>query len=106
MSVLDADPAALDGPFVLKLFVTGTTQMSARAIVNTRRFCEEHLKGRYSLEVVDITRDPSIASKEQLLALPALLKISPSPVRRFIGDMSQVEKILNGLNISSGTSGS
>src|SRR5690349_17309558 len=86
-------------PVVLRLFVSGTTPLSARAIVNTRRMCEDHLDGAYELHVVDITTDPAQARRDRILAAPALLKVSPAPLRRFIGDMSQMDRILSGLGV-------
>lgn len=85
--------------YVLRLYVTGTTRHSMRAIVNVRKFCEEHLHGRHELEIVDISKKLSLAADEQILAAPTLIKKLPLPVRRFIGDMSQTEKILIGLDL-------
>lgn len=85
--------------YVLRLFVTGTTGNSERAIVNIRRICEEHLKGRYDLQIVDISQHPALAEGEQIIAAPTLIKKLPLPLRRFIGDMSQGERILLGLDL-------
>jgi circadian clock protein KaiB len=85
--------------FVLRLYVTGTTPRSSRAIVNIRKICEEHLQGRYDLEVVDISQNPALARDEQVIAAPMLIKKLPLPLRRFIGDMSQTERILVGLEL-------
>jgi len=85
--------------FVLRLYVTGTTPRSARAISNIRRICEEHLEGHYDLEVVDIAQHPTLAEGEQIIAAPTLIKKLPLPLRRFIGDMSQTERILLGLDL-------
>ncbi len=85
--------------YVLRLYVTGTTPHSTRAIVNIRKICEEHLQGRYDLEVVDISQRPTLAEGEQIIAAPTLIKKLPLPLRRFIGDMSQTEKILLGLDL-------
>lgn len=85
--------------YVLRLFVTGTTGNSERAIVNIRRICEEHLKGRYDLQIVDISQHPALAKGEQIIAAPTLIKKLPLPLRRFIGDMSQGERILLGLDL-------
>jgi circadian clock protein KaiB len=84
--------------YVLKLFVTGTTPRSARAVVNVRRICEENLKDNYDLQIIDILRDPTIAAKEQIIAAPTLIKVSPLPMRRFIGDMSETARIIAGLD--------
>ncbi len=94
-----ADDERADKPYRLQLFVTGTSSRSARAIVNVRRICEAHLRDRYSLDVIDITRHPARAREEQLVAVPTLIKLTPTPVRRFIGDMSHTESILGGLEL-------
>lgn len=85
--------------YVLRLYVTGTTRNSERAIVNIRKICEDHLRGRYDLEVVDISQHPTLAEGEQIIAAPTLVKKLPLPLRRFIGDMSQTERILLGLDL-------
>lgn len=86
--------------YVLKLYIVGTTPRATQAIVNIRKLCEEHLQGRYELEVTDITQQPSMASSEQIIAAPTLIKQLPLPLRRFIGDMSQTDRILLGLDLS------
>jgi circadian clock protein KaiB len=83
----------------LRLYVVGTTPASSRAIVNTRRFCEEHLRGAYDLEVIDIALDPSLAASAQVIAVPTLVREMPPPVRRFIGDMSDTAHLLAGLGL-------
>ena len=88
-----------NGRYVLRLYVVGTTPHSKRAIVNIRKICEEHLQGRYELEIVDISRYPTLAEGEQIIAAPTLIKKLPLPLRRFIGDMSQTERILLGLDL-------
>jgi len=85
--------------YVLRLYVTGTTSQSTRAISNIRKICEEHLQGRYELEVVDISQHPTLAIGEQIIAAPTLIKRLPLPLRRFIGDMSRTERILLGLDL-------
>lgn len=85
--------------YILKLYITGTTPRSTQAIVNIRKICEEHLQGRYDLEVVDISQNPTLAEGEQIIAAPTLIKKLPHPLRRFIGDMSQTERILLGLDL-------
>jgi circadian clock protein KaiB len=100
----EAASANLDhARYVLRLYVTGTTRNSERAIVNIRRICEEHLRGRYDLEVVDISEHPTLAQGEQIIAAPTLIKKLPLPLRRFIGDMSQTERILLGLDLRNAT---
>ena len=85
--------------YVLRLYVTGTTRNSERAIVNIRKICEAPLQGRYDLEVVDISQHPALAEGEQIIAAPTLIKKLPLPLRRFIGDMSHTERILLGLDL-------
>jgi circadian clock protein KaiB len=84
---------------VLRLYVTGTTPVSARAIERVQRFCEENLKGRYDLEVIDIYQLPALAKDDQIVATPTLIKVLPAPLRRFIGDLSRIENVLFGLDL-------
>lgn len=91
--------SATDKKFVLKLFVSGATARSSRAVENIRNFCEEHLQGRYELEIVDIYQQPELLEKDQVIAAPTLIKELPPPIRKLIGDMSDVDRILIGLNI-------
>jgi circadian clock protein KaiB len=85
--------------YVLKLYITGATPRSIRAIMNIRKICEEHLEGRFELEIVDIFQQPVLAKGEQIIAAPTLIKKLPLPLRRFIGDMSDTERILIGLDL-------
>ena len=94
-----AQTAPADERYILRLYVTGTTPHSLQAIVNIRKICEEHLAGRYDLEVIDIAQHPTLAEREQIIAVPTLIKKLPVPLRRFIGDMSQTERILLGLDL-------
>jgi circadian clock protein KaiB len=87
--------------YVLRLFITGATPNSIRAITNVKQICESHLRGRYSLEIVDVYQQAAIAEQEQLIALPLLIKKSPSPERRMIGDLSDTQKVLKGLGLLS-----
>lgn len=91
--------AHTEARYLLQLYITGTTSQSARAIANIRKICEEHLEGRYELEVVDISQHPALAQGEQIIAAPTLIKKFPLPLRRFIGDMSQTARILLGLDL-------
>jgi circadian clock protein KaiB len=95
--------AALEEPeteqYILWLYVTGMTPRSARAIENIRAICEEHLQGRYELQVVDIYQQPALASTEQVIAAPTLIKKLPLPLRRIIGDLSNEDSVLMGLNV-------
>lgn len=100
LAAVEAVAAAHDtARYVLRLYITGTTRHSARAIVNIRKICEEHLQGRYELEIVDIAQHPTLVDGEQIIAAPTLVKKLPLPLRRFIGDMSQTERILLGLDL-------
>lgn len=85
--------------YLLRLYVTGTTPQSIRAIANIKEICEEHLKGRYELEVIDLYQQPGLARGEQIIAAPTLIKKLPLPLRRIIGDMSATEKVLVGLDL-------
>ncbi|MCR8561713.1 circadian clock KaiB family protein [Mucilaginibacter sp. BJC16-A38] len=89
-----------DDIYRLRLFVTGATPNSTRAISNIKEFCETYLKDRYELEIIDVYQQRLIAEKEQIIALPMLVKVSPLPQRRLIGDMSDTEKVKRGLNLS------
>jgi circadian clock protein KaiB len=85
--------------FVLRLFITGASPNSARAISNIRKICELYLKNRYSLEIIDVYQQPERAQAEQLIALPLLIKKAPGPERRLLGDLSDEKKVLKGLGI-------
>ena len=85
--------------YVLRLFITGTTSKSVLALTNLKRICEEYLEGRYDLEVIDLYQNPGLAKDEQIIAAPTLIKKLPLPFRRIIGDMSDIEKVLLGLEI-------
>jgi circadian clock protein KaiB len=85
--------------YVLRLYITGTTPQSMRAVVNIRRICEEYMQGRYELEIIDLSQHPALAEGEQIIAAPTLIKQFPLPLRRFIGDLSQTDRILLGLDL-------
>ena len=85
--------------YQLKLFVSGASPNSVRAINNLKFICESYLKEKYTLEIIDVHQDTSLAQKEQMVALPLLIKKFPVPERRMVGDMSNTEKVLNGLGI-------
>jgi circadian clock protein KaiB len=87
--------------YVLRLYIAGLTPRSTLAIQNIRKICEEHLQGRYDLQVVDIYQQPVLAEGEQIIAAPTLIKQLPLPLRRFIGDMSNTERILVGMDLRS-----
>lgn len=92
--------------YILILYISGATPRSTRAIENIRQLCEEYLKDRYVLEVVDIYQNPEKARDEQVVAAPTLIKKLPLPLRRFIGDLSNSERILIGLEIKEEEPGS
>ena len=85
--------------YVLRLFITGASPNSVRAVNNIRSICETYLNGKYSLQIVDVYQQAAIAKEEQIVALPFLIKKLPLPERKFIGDLSDTEKILKGLGI-------
>ncbi len=85
--------------YILRLFVAGLTPNSQRAIDNVKQICETHLLGRYELEIIDIYQQPIFAKQGQIVAAPTLVKELPLPLRKFIGDLSQTDKILAGLEI-------
>jgi len=98
---MTGQPASVpDGRYKLRLFVTGSTPRSARAIANMRKICEENLHGRYDLEVVDVYENPDATRELQIIATPTLVKILPEPLRRIIGDLSDKERVLAGLNLT------
>ena len=87
------------GKYMLRLFVTGLTPRSTEAIARTKAICEEYLLGRYELEVIDIYQQPAVAKGEQIVATPTLIKKLPPPLRRLVGDLSNKERVLVGLDI-------
>ncbi len=88
--------------YTLRLYVAGMTPRSLRAIANVRNICEENLAGRFDLQVIDIYQQPTLAEGEQIIAAPTLIKKIPAPLRRFIGDMANKDRILIGLDIRHG----
>jgi circadian clock protein KaiB len=85
--------------FVLRLYVAGTSERSARAIHNAKQICEAHLPGRYELEVIDIFQQKERARDDQIVAVPTLIKKLPAPLKRFIGDLSDRDVVLVGLDV-------
>ena len=83
----------------LRLYVAGQTPKSVTALTNLRRYCEEHLKGRYKLEVIDLLTHPQLAEGDQILAIPTLVRKVPEPIRKIIGDLSNEERVLVGLDV-------
>ena len=104
MSTKSFDEAAdeLDNPrYVLRLFVTGMTPRSTRAIRAVRDICQEKLKGRFQLEIVDVYQQPHLIQDEQIVATPTLVKYEPAPLRRIVGDMSDRFRLCHGLGLAS-----
>jgi circadian clock protein KaiB len=99
MPVYNDDPEPA-GVYQLRLFVTGASPNSTRAILNLKEICETYLQGNYELEIIDVYQQPLIAQKEQIVALPLLIKKAPGMERRLIGDMSNRKKVLRGLGIN------
>jgi len=87
--------------YVLKLFVTGKTPRAELAIANIKRICDEDLHGEYQLEIIDVLEKPELAESEKILATPTLIKQLPPPLRRVIGDLTDKEKVLFGLAVTS-----
>jgi circadian clock protein KaiB len=85
--------------YILRLYVTGSTGRSLRAVYNLKKLCEEHLSDDYDLEVIDIYKDPEAAREAQVIAAPTLVRRLPLPIRKFVGDLSNTQKILVGLDI-------
>lgn len=85
--------------YELRLYVAGNTPKSVAALNNLKRYCEEHLKGQYIIEVIDLLEKPQLAEGDQILAIPTLVRKVPVPIRKIIGDLSNEEKVLVGLNI-------
>jgi len=83
----------------LRLYIAGNTPKSVTALNNLKKYCEEHLKGQYKIEVIDLLVDPQLAAGDQILAIPTLVRKVPVPIRKIIGDLSNEEKVLVGLNI-------
>ena len=88
-----------DEHYVLRLYVTGSTPRSTKAIQNIRALCDEHLAGRYDLQVIDIYQQPRHAGKEQIIAAPTLIKQLPAPLRKMVGDLSNTDQVLLGLDL-------
>ena len=85
--------------YELRLYIAGKTPKSVTALANLKKYCEEHLKGQYIIEVIDLLVQPQLAAGDQILAIPTLVRKVPEPIRKIIGDLSNEEKVLVGLNI-------
>jgi circadian clock protein KaiB len=99
MTKLSTKVKAREAHYVLRLYVSRSTLKSKLAIKNMKRVCEEHLRGRYDLEVIDIHEHANLARDEQIVAVPTLIKRLPLPLRRLVGDMSDLDKVLFGLDL-------
>lgn len=107
--VADDDAPAIpdpDGTYHLRLYVAGQSPKSVRAVENLRQVCEEYLAGRYTIELVDLAADPQRARSDEIIAVPTLIRKLPEPIRRIIGDLSDTEKVLIGLQLSEDRFGS
>jgi circadian clock protein KaiB len=91
-----AEPAA---EWELRLYIAGQTQKSITAFANLTRICEEHLQGKYHIEVIDLLKNPTLARGEQILAVPTLVRRLPQPIKKIIGDLSNEERVLVGLDV-------
>ena len=87
------------GSFKLKLYVAGQTPKSVAALANLERICQEHLEGRYKIEVIDLLLNPALARGDQILAIPTLVRHLPTPIRKIVGDLSNTDRVLVGLDI-------
>lgn len=95
----NGDEAVDDGHYNLRLYVAGKTQKSVAALSNLQKICEEHLAGRYRIEVVDLLENPQLAAGDQILAVPTLVRRLPPPLKRIIGNLSDSERVLVGLDL-------
>jgi circadian clock protein KaiB len=86
----------------MRLYVAGQTPKSLRALANLKQICEEHLAGKYHIEIIDLLENPQLASTDQILAIPTLIRKLPEPMRKIIGDLSNVERVLVGLDLRPG----
>jgi circadian clock protein KaiB len=96
-SATNIKPAASD--WSLRLYVAGPNPKSAAALQNLERICDEHLAGRYKIEVIDLTKNPQIARQDQIVAVPAVVRKRPSPIRKIIGDLSNTGRVIAGLDL-------
>jgi circadian clock protein KaiB len=85
--------------FQLRLYVAGQTPKSLQAFANLKKICEDHLKGRYEIEIIDLIENPQLAKGDQILAIPTLVRKLPEPIRKIIGDLSNTERVLVGLDL-------
>ncbi len=103
---VEAMPQGDQDHYQLRLYVAGQTAKSLAAMANLKRVCDEHLAGRYNVEVVDLLLNPKLAAGDQILAIPTLIRRLPAPLKRIIGDLSDTEKVLVGLDVRARVRGS
>lgn len=96
---VEPPPADANAKHTLRLYIAGQTPRSTAAVANLKRFCEAHLPGRYNIEVIDLMKTPTLARDHQILAIPTLVRELPSPVKKIIGDLSNTERVLIGLDL-------
>ena len=96
-------PGAPEEVWILKLYVAGQTPKSIAAFANLKKICEEHLSGKYRIEIVDLLKNPKLARGDQILAIPTLVRQLPPPVKKLIGDLANTERVLVGLDIQPAT---
>ena len=99
LSDSSANPSTQDKVYRLRLYVAGQTPKSVQAFKNLKQICEEHLQGRYEIDVIDLLENPQLASGDQILALPTLVRRLPEPIKKIIGDLSNKERVLVGLDL-------
>ena len=97
-SIADESPSA-EGYYNLRLYVAGQTPKSLTALANLKKICDEHLADRHSIEVIDLSKQPEMAQNDQIVALPTLVRRLPEPVRRVIGDLSNLDRVLIGMDL-------
>jgi circadian clock protein KaiB len=94
-------PSTVDKQYDLRLYVAGQTPRSLQALSNLKRICEQHLAGQYRIEIIDLLKKPQLAAGDQILAIPTLVRAIPKPMRKIIGDLSNTERVLVGLDVRS-----
>jgi circadian clock protein KaiB len=92
-------PSSEDEAYQLRLYVAGQTPKSVLAFTNLKQLCEEHLQGRYAIEIIDLLENPQLARGDQILAVPTLVRRLPEPIKKIIGDLSNTERVLVGLDL-------
>ena len=97
----NANTEAGEERWILRLYIAGQTPKSLTALSNLRRICEDHLAGRYSIEIIDLQENPGLARKDQIMAIPTLVRKLPPPIKKIIGDLSNTERVLIGLDVIS-----